>query len=107
MKFYCIADEDTVRGFRLAGVEGTAVVSRTEAAEALDRAVRRPDLGIVILTQAVAAYIRDQVDDVRTNRSRPLLVEVPGPDGPLPGRKTLRQFVQEAVGITIGQEEET
>jgi hypothetical protein len=35
-----------------------------------------------------------------------LIVEVPGPDGPMPGRKTLRQFVQEAVGIRIGQEEE-
>lgn len=107
MKFYCIADADTVRGFRLAGVAGEAVESDGEAADALERAARRPDLGIVILTDQVAAGIRDRVDAHRMERDRPLIVEVPGPDGRMPGRKTLRQFVQEAVGIRIGQEEET
>lgn len=107
MKFYCIADADTVRGFRLAGVAGETVASEAEAADALDRAARRPDLGIVILTDEVAAGIRDQVDAHRSGRDRPLIVEVPGPGGRMAGRKTLRQFVQEAVGIRIGQEEDT
>ncbi len=106
MKFFCIADEDTVRGFRLAGIEGTAVASAAEAAAALARAVARPDLGIIILTDLVAADIRREVDAIRADRALPLLVEVPGPEGPMPGRKTLREFVQEAVGIRIGQEEE-
>jgi len=35
VKFYCIGDEDTVRGFRLAGIEGQVVVSPEEAAAAL------------------------------------------------------------------------
>ncbi len=106
MKFYCIADADTVRGFRLAGVAGEAVDSDAEAADALERAARRPDLGIVVLTDEVAAGIREAVDAHRMERARPLLVEVPGPAGRMPGRKTLRQFVQEAVGIRIGQEQE-
>jgi len=106
MKFYCIADADTVRGFRLAGVAGEAVESDAEASDALARAARRPDLGIVILTDEVAAGIRDEVDAHRSARARPLVVEVPGPGGRMPGRKTLRQFVQEAAGIRIGQEEE-
>lgn len=106
MKFYCIADADTVRGFRLAGVAGEAVDSALEAADALARAARRPDLGIVILTDQVAAGIRDEVDRLRMGRGRPLVVEIPGPEGRMPGRKTLRQFVQEAVGIRVGQEEE-
>lgn len=106
MKYFCIADEDTVRGFRLAGVDGRAVVTAAEAADALAKASSRPEIGIVILTDVVAADIRPQVDDLRTNRGRPLVVEIPGPEGPMPGRKTLREFVQEAVGIRIGQEEE-
>jgi len=105
VKFFCIADEDTVRGFRLAGVEGQAVETAQEAADAVRRAADRPDLGILILTDVVAADIRAQVDAIRLERDRPLVVEIPGPDGPLPGRKTLRQLVQEAVGIRIGQEE--
>lgn len=105
MKFFCVADEDTVRGFRLAGVEGEAVATAAEADGAIRRAAQRPDLGILILTDAVAADVRELVDDVRMNRDRPLIVEIPGPQGPMPGRKTLRQLVQEAVGIRLGQEE--
>jgi len=107
VKFFCIGDEDTVRGFRLAGVEGRVVETAREAAEALQRAARRADLGVVIVTDAVAGDIRDEVDTLRMGQAAPLIVEVPGPEGPMPGRKTLREFVQEAVGIRIGQEEET
>ena len=105
MKFFCVADEDTVRGFRLAGVEGEAVASPAEAADAIRRAARRRDLGILILTDAVAADARREVDEIRLTQEVPLIVEIPGQEGPMPGRKTLRQFVQEAIGIRIGQEE--
>jgi len=107
MKFHCIADEDTVRGFRLAGIEGSAVATAAEAERAVRRIVENPTIGILILTDLVAADVRSLVDDIRLNRSRPLIAEIPGPDGPMPGRKTLRQLVQEAVGIRIGHEEET
>lgn len=106
MKFYCIADEDTVRGFRLAGVDGRAVADPKQASEALEEALKRPDVGIVVLTDAVAAGIRPHVDAHRTGAARPLIVEIPGPKGVAwATRKTLRQFVQAAIGIRIGQEE--
>jgi len=106
MHFYCIADEDTVRGFRLAAVEGRVVTTPEEAAAALSAAVARKDLDIVIITDVAAAGIRDDVDAVRTQRTRPLIVEIPGPDGPMPGRKSLRDFVQEAVGIRLGKDDD-
>ena len=105
MNFHCIADEDTVRGFRLAGVPGEAVSTPGEAREAVEEVVRRDTTGVLVLTDAVAAGIRDLVDAIRVERDRPLIVEIPGPDGPLPGRKTLRQFVQEAVGVRVGRED--
>jgi len=105
VKFYCLADEDTVRGFRLAGVEGRAVSSAPEASEALHQAAAAADRGIVILTQPVAAWMREQVDAFRLAHERPLLVEIPGPGGPLAGRKTLRQLAHAAVGIRIDQEQ--
>jgi vacuolar-type H+-ATPase subunit F/Vma7 len=105
-KFFCIADEDTVRGFRLAGVEGQAVASSEETTEALRRAVRRADIGIVVLTQPVAHSVQKEIEAIRMSTARPLVVEIPGPEGPMRDRKTLRQFVMEAIGISIGQEEE-
>lgn len=105
MNFHCIADEDTVRGFRLAGVPGRVVSTAEEARQAVDEAARRAEIGILILTDAVAADIRDLVDTIRIERDQPLIVEIPGPDGPMAGRKTLREFVQEAVGIRVSQED--
>lgn len=105
MKFYCIGDEDTVRGFRLAGVEGHAVTTPAEAATALRGAMARRDVGILLVTDAVAVGIRGEVDAVRAAQVRPLIVEIPGPAGPMRGRKTLYDFVQEAVGVRIGQKE--
>jgi V/A-type H+-transporting ATPase subunit F len=102
VKFFCIADEDTVRGFRLAGVAGEAVATTEQAAAAVERVSAQADCGILILTETVAAKIREQVEAIRRERDHPLIVEIPGPEGPLPGRKSLRQFVQEAVGIHVG-----
>ena len=105
MKFYCIADEDTVRGFRLAGVEGRVAKTLKEAETALKEAQEDAHIGVLILTERVAADLRPKVDELRMTRDRPLVVEIPGPGGPMPGHKTLRQFVQEAIGIHIGHEE--
>jgi V/A-type H+-transporting ATPase subunit F len=102
MKFYCIADEDTVRGFQLAGVEARVATTAEQARVAIDAAVTRPDFGVVIITEKVAAWIGQQVEMIRLTRDRPLIVEIPGPEGPLSGRKSLREFVQEAVGISVG-----
>ena len=103
MKFYCVGDEDTVRGFRLAGVEGRTAATAEEAGEAVSEAAAKADCGVLILSQRLASLIRPRVDELRA-RDRPLIVEIPGPDGPLPGRKSLREFVQEAVGVGINQE---
>lgn len=107
MKLFCIADEDTVRGFRLAGVDGEAVDDAKSAKAAMDRVLSHPEIGLVILTDVVASEIQTEVDRIRMECESPLLVEIPGPDGPMPGRKSLRQFVQEAVGIRVGEEDDS
>ena len=101
MKFCGIADEDTARGLRLAGVEAHVVATEEQARAALDEFAARPDCGIIIITEAVALWIQPQVDVIRLERDCPLIVEITGPEGPLPGRKGLRQLVQEAVGVRV------
>jgi V/A-type H+-transporting ATPase subunit F len=91
-----------VRGFRLAGVAGQVVTTAGDAAAAVAKAAAQAECGIIVLTERIAAEIRPQVETIRLEREHPLIVEIPGPDGPLPGRKSLRQIVQEAVGIRVG-----
>ena len=102
MRFLCIGDEETARGFRLAGITVYVAEAEDEARDALEFAVARPDYGVIIITERVAAWLRPEVEVIRLERDRPLIVEIPGPEGPLPGRKSLREFVQEAVGVSIG-----
>jgi V/A-type H+-transporting ATPase subunit F len=102
--FYCIADEDTVRGFRLAGVPGRVVSTHPEAAEALAWAMEQPDCGLLILTEDVMAGFGPQLEALRVERSRPLIVEIPGPGGPRSGRESLRRLVQRAVGTRLENE---
>lgn len=101
MNFYCIADENTVRGFRLTGVSGQVVNTAAEAARAVEATAAQRDCAIIIITETVAESIRSQVEQMRFESPQPLIIEIPGPDGPLPGRKGLRQLAQEAVGIHI------
>ncbi len=106
MKLFCIADEDTVRGFRLAGIAGEAVSDAEAAVDAIRRAAAMPGLGLLIVTDVVASEAQAEVDRIRLECEHPLIAEIPGPDGPMKGRKTLREFVQEAVGINVGAEED-
>lgn len=102
MKFFCVADEDTARGFRLAGVVTRVAETAEQAHAAINEATALPDCGVIIITEKVAAWIRPQIEMVRLIRDCPLIVEIPGPEGPIPGRKSLRDFVQEAVGVSVG-----
>ena len=76
MEFFCIGDEDTVRGFRLAGVAGTAADSAAGVAAALAGAVSRPDCGVVLLTSSAAGLVRPLLEEIRLRRARPLVVEL-------------------------------
>jgi V/A-type H+-transporting ATPase subunit F len=76
MEFFCIGDEDTVRGFRLAGVEGLVVKNAGGAAAALAAAVSRPDCGVILITSAAAGLALPQLEELRLERARPLVVEI-------------------------------
>ena len=76
LRFYCIGDEDTARGFRLAGVEGWAVAGASDCGAALDEAAARADCGAIIITKAAAGLARGKVDEIKLERDRPLIVEI-------------------------------
>jgi V/A-type H+-transporting ATPase subunit F len=101
MKYYAIGDSDTVLGFRFAGIEGKVVASSAEAHAALKEASARADVGVIIITEEVAERIREEVTAVKLKVSRPLLIEIPGPSGPSPKRRTLLSIITEAVGVRV------
>jgi V/A-type H+-transporting ATPase subunit F len=98
--YLVIADEDTVLGFRCSGITGIAVNSRADALAGL-KSARDSKAGVVILTQEVAAMMPAEVEALRFGGGLPMVVEIPGPRGPLAGRKSLSDIIRQAIGVKV------
>jgi V/A-type H+-transporting ATPase subunit F len=56
---------------------------------------------VLILTEEVADWLGDLLIKWQLSDSYPLIVELPGMMGRLPGRKTLVDSIREAIGIHV------
>jgi V/A-type H+-transporting ATPase subunit F len=101
VKFFVIGDRQTVLGFRLVGIEGKQAGEREDALAALDDAVSRKDVGIVLVTEAVAGEIRDEVDARLYGMGFPLVLEIPDASGPSAERPRIEDVVRKAIGVSI------
>jgi V/A-type H+-transporting ATPase subunit F len=101
MRLFCVGDEETVRGFRLAGVDGQVVSSAQQAEQVLTALQTDRSCGLVILTQAISQMVPEVFGRFRSSPRPPLVVEVPGPAGPQAGHRSLQALMQEAVGIHL------
>jgi len=101
MDLFVIGDTDTVLGFAYAGVDGETVESADEAARVFGQVIDEGRVKILIITERAAGLIRDDVDHVRFEAQSPVIVEIPGPEGPDPDRRSLLELIREAVGIRV------
>ena len=112
-----MGDAELVTAFRFIGIEGMAVKDSSEA-EAVFRRITEgwneaagivlPDslpgadsCRVLIMTEEVAGWLGDLMVQWQVFGRYPLLVEIPGILGRLPGRKTLVDSIREAIGIHV------
>ncbi len=81
MKFYCIADETRCADFAWPACPGPWPLPRRKPPPQSGRPSAQADCGILILTEKTADGIRPHVEQIRFERERPLIVEIPGPEG--------------------------
>ncbi len=103
MDIFVIGDENAILGFSLVGIEGQVVRSLPEAQHALDEALARPDLKIILITEDWAAQMQDRVDDLKMKSKQPLVLDIPGPGTHRQG-ETLRELVEKVIGIPISKD---
>jgi len=101
MRYYVIGDEDTVLGFSMAGVQGTVVHDRVSAEAAFQHALSGQNVGILIITERIADYIRSTVEQYLFSERFPLILEIPDREGPKQGRTSIREMVNAAIGIKL------
>ena len=85
MKIFVIADPQTVLAFGLAGIKGQAVHSAEEVTPLL-RSIDRKEIGLVLITEALAASHRETIEQMLLERTGTLIVEIPDTKGPNPAR---------------------
>jgi V/A-type H+-transporting ATPase subunit F len=101
VRYFIIGDEDTVLGFGMVGVEGKIVENRESAESAFNHALQDHSIGVVIMTERAAEYIREKVNSYLFSEQFPLIVEIPDRKGRVKGRPGLREMVNEAIGIKL------
>jgi V/A-type H+-transporting ATPase subunit F len=115
MDFFFIGDPELVTAFRFIGIEGSSVRDPAEAEEVFRRITegwnetagavlpRMPDgdCRVLIMTEETADWLGDVLIKWQLSGSYPLVVEIPGIMGRLPGRKTLVDSIREAIGIHV------
>lgn len=101
MKMHVIGDADTVLGFSLIGLTGQVVTTADGVQQALEKAANAPDIGVVFVTEKAAALIPEQMDAWRLNETGPVVVEIPGADGPPEERMSLNDIIARATGIRV------
>lgn len=79
MKVVAVGGRAFVTGFALSGVSGEYVSSSDEALGKIEKLVRDPQVGLIMVSDEVAKPLDAQLTAIRTQRATPLIYEVPGP----------------------------
>jgi V/A-type H+-transporting ATPase subunit F len=113
VEYYILGDPELVTAFRFIGVGGTAVADPGSAVRVFRRITEGWDetagavlpggegCRVLILTEEVADWLGDLLTAWQLLDRYPLVVEIPGILGRLPGRKTLVDSIREAIGVHV------
>ena len=106
MKFYLISDNvDTRMGMRFAGVPGVVVHEEEEVRRELMEAMERDDIAVILMTEKLVSLCPelcpDIVYDLKLNRKKPLIVEIPDRHGNGRTKDSITKYVQDAIGVKL------
>lgn len=115
MEYFFIGESELLTAFRFVGIDGIACDGRAEALAAFRRVTRGwveeagavlpeaipPGLRVLILTEETADALGEELSEWQLSGEYPLVVELPGLQGRLPGRKTLVEAIRDAIGVHV------
>jgi V/A-type H+-transporting ATPase subunit F len=101
-KIAVIGDRDTVTGFKLVGVSECAIPKTPEETrELLREFFRDPSMGLIIITEPLAAEVEDTIVEL-SQSPVPVILLIPDRNGTLGTYETvLKELIRRAVGIEI------
>lgn len=102
MKFFLISDNvDTKMGMRFAGIGGVVVHTEEEVTRELTKAMEREDVAVILMTETLVSLCPDLIYDLKLNRKKPLIVEIPDRHGNGRTKDSITKYVQDAIGVKL------
>lgn len=102
MRTMLISDNnDTLVGMRLGGVKSVLAGNREEVLQAIEFALSKEEIGILIVTERVFEMAKAELLEIRMNRRTPLIVEIPDRHGQIRDDNYITQYINESVGIKL------
>ena len=103
MRMYLLSDNvDTLMGMRLSGVEGVVLHQEEEVRTKLKELLDDDDIAVILITSTLLNLIRDTVFDLKLNRKKPLIIEIPDRHGNGRTKDNISKYVKEAIGVDMG-----
>ena len=82
MRLYLLSDNhDTVTGMRLCGIEGTVLHEVEGVKKKLVELMADKEIGIILITEKLAALCPSLISELRLSVQQPLIVEIPDRHG--------------------------
>ena len=102
MKYFVITDStDTQVGLRLAGVEGVVAREPSQVRDAIQAAAADKEIGVLLITEKLAALCQDLIDPMKLTAQRPLVVEIPDRHSAGRAPDSITRYIREAIGVKL------
>lgn len=102
MRAYLLSDNiDSQVGMRLSGIDGEVIHTRGEAIERLKSIADNKEIGIILITEKLAALINDEIRKIKLDMNLPLIVEIPDRHGTNRVKDSITKYVKESIGLKI------
>ena len=102
MKAYLISDNvDTATGMRLVGVEGEVVHEKQELADAIDKATKDKEIGIIFVTELLSSKFPEEVNLAKENLHNQIILEIPDRHGSKRRADFITAYINEAIGVKL------
>ncbi len=100
MDFYVIGDENMVLGLGLVGIPGEVVSSEEDTLRVINESMKK-QIKIILISDRLLEPVRDKVEEIILKRDFPLLLEIPDRQGPVKGKKSIRDLLKSSLGFNI------
>ena len=102
MRFFLISDNnDTRLGMRLTGIEGVVVRDAEAAGKAIREASADPEIGVLLITEGLAALCEELIAPMKLTAHRPLVVEIPDRHSLGRASDSITRYIRGAIGVKL------